>query len=378
MSPVEIEDLPCIISTIGGIFMNILILTGKFGMGHLSAANALREQLGRDGHRADVIDLFEYAMPERAAAMYWWFNVLVTYGGVFYNIYHDLTANSAGDGRGDDLLDGLDALLDEYGPDVVVSTHPVCSAAVARYKEEGPSDIPLVTCVTDVTCHSEWIHPGTDCYLVADEAVRQGFIAKGVDGDAIVVSGIPVSGRFRPAHRDRSRRRELLIMGGGLGLMPRRDSFYQELDALPGVHTTILTGRNEKLFRRLDGRYANIEAVPFTGEVDQYMARAHLMLSKPGGITCFEAIAARLPILAWQPFLKQEQENADFLVRRGMARIAAKEEGACLAAIRETIYDDKALSGMERAMDALAASLSRTAAGAVALFLEQKSAQKGC
>ena len=38
--------------------MNILILTGKFGMGHLSAANALREQLGQDGHRADVIDLF--------------------------------------------------------------------------------------------------------------------------------------------------------------------------------------------------------------------------------------------------------------------------------------------------------------------------------
>ena len=31
--------------------MNILILTGKFGMGHLSAANALREQLGQDGHQ---------------------------------------------------------------------------------------------------------------------------------------------------------------------------------------------------------------------------------------------------------------------------------------------------------------------------------------
>ena len=64
-----------------------------------------------------------------------------------------------------------------------------------------------------------------------------------------------------------------------------------------------------------------------------------------------EAIAARLPILAWQPFLKQEQENANFLVRRGMARIAAKEESACLAAIRETICDGEALSAMERAMD---------------------------
>ncbi len=177
----------------------------------------------------------------------------------------------------------------------------------------------------------------------------------------MVVSGIPVSGRFKPARKDPSHRRELLIMGGGLGLMPRRDSFYQALDALPGVHTTILTGRNDKLYQRLNGRYANIEAVPFTREVEKYMARAHLMLSKPGGITCFEAIAARLPILAWQPFLKQEQENADFLVAHGMARIAAKGENACLAAIRETIYNDEALSAMAGAMEQTSAELARAA-----------------
>ena len=341
--------------------MRILIVTGKFGMGHLSAAQALQEQLRQAGHRADTVDLFEYALPNRASAMYWWFNVLVTYGGVFYNLYHDLTVNDSGDGRGDDLLGGLDRLLDEYAPDVVVSTHPICSAAMARYKEEGPSELPLVTCVTDVTCHSEWIHPGTDCYLVAGETVRQGLAAKGVDPDTVVVSGIPVSGRFKPARKAPSHRRELLIMGGGLGLMPRRDSFYQALDALPGVHTTILTGRNDKLYQRLNGRYANIEAVPFTREVEKYMARAHLMLSKPGGITCFEAIAARLPILAWQPFLKQEQENADFLVAHGMARIAAKGENACLAAIRETIYNDEALSAMAGAMEQTSAELARAA-----------------
>ena len=181
--------------------MRILIVTGKFGMGHLSAAQALQEQLRQAGHRADTVDLFEYALPNRASAMYWWFNVLVTYGGVFYNLYHDLTVNDSGDGRGDDLLGGLDRLLDEYAPDVVVSTHPICSAAMARYKEEGPSELPLVTCVTDVTCHSEWIHPGTDCYLVAGETVRQGLAAKGVDPDTVVVSGIPVSGRFKPARK---------------------------------------------------------------------------------------------------------------------------------------------------------------------------------
>ena len=342
------------------IFMKILILTGKFGMGHLSAARALQEQLRQGGHQADVVDLFEYAMPELAPAMYRGFNLLVTFGGVFYNLYHGATADSRGESRGDGLISGLLRLLDGYGPDVVASTHPVCSAAVSKCREAGLTELPLVTCVTDVTSHSEWIHPNTDCYLVADEAVRQGLAAKGVAPDTVAVSGIPVSGRFRPAQRDHTaQRRELLIMGGGLGLMPRRDSFYQELNALPEVRTTILTGRNERLFRRLDGKYENIEAVPFTREVEKYMARSRLMLTKPGGITCFEAIAARLPILAWQPFLRQEQENAGFLVAHGMARIAAKEEGACLTAIRETIYDDGALSAMELAMEQTSAALER-------------------
>lgn len=341
--------------------MKILILTGKFGMGHQSAAQALQEQLRQGGHRADTVDLFEYALPELAPAMYRGFRLLVTFGGVFYNFYHTATADSGGKGRGDALVSGLLRLLDGYGPEVVVSTHPICSAAMSRCREEGLTGLPLVTCVTDVTSHSEWIHPGTDCYLVAGEAVRDGLAAKGVAPDTVVVSGIPVSGRFRPANRnDTAQDRELLIMGGGLGLMPRRDFFYQELNALPGIRTTILTGKNEKLFHRLDGKYEKIQAVPFTREVEKYMARACLMLTKPGGITCFEAIAARLPILAWQPFLRQEQENADFLVAHGMARIAAKEESACLTAIRETIYDDEALSAMERAMEKTSAALERT------------------
>ena len=86
--------------------MNVLILTGKFGMGHLSAARALQEQLSQDGHHVDIVDLFEYALPGQASARYWWFNVLVTYGGVFYNLYHDLTANNTGDSGGRGLAGG--------------------------------------------------------------------------------------------------------------------------------------------------------------------------------------------------------------------------------------------------------------------------------
>ena len=50
--------------------MEILILTGKFGMGHWSAALSLQEQLEREGHQVHVMDFFAYALPETAPALY--------------------------------------------------------------------------------------------------------------------------------------------------------------------------------------------------------------------------------------------------------------------------------------------------------------------
>ena len=49
--------------------MNVLILTGKFGMGHWSASQALQQQLEREGHQVHTVDFFDYAMPELAPTL---------------------------------------------------------------------------------------------------------------------------------------------------------------------------------------------------------------------------------------------------------------------------------------------------------------------
>ena len=129
------------------------------------------------------------------------------------------------------------------------------------------------------------------------------------------------------------------------------------MNALPGVRTTIITGGNQKLYDRLHGRYENIEVVGFTDRVYDYMARADLMLSKPGGITLFETIFSELPILAWEPFLQQERENARFLTRHQIGRIAPKEPEACLEAIARLLADGAALERMGRNMRRLKGQL---------------------
>ena len=356
--------------------MEILILTGKFGMGHWSAALSIQEQLEREGHQAQVVDFFAYALPETAPALYRGFNLLVTYGGGIYNLFHRMKRNAEGEvPLASQFTRRLAGLLAVTRPDVVVSTHPVCSGVVARYKAERTSALPLVTCVTDITSHSEWIHPGTDRYLVAGEDVKTALVRKGVDAERVTVTGIPVRAQFSSELRRMAGPRQLLIMGGGLGLMPRKDSFYEALNALPGVHTTILTGKNQKLYDRLAGKYENIEVVAFTDRVYEYMGRAHLMLSKPGGITTFEAIAAQLPMLAWEPFLEQERENARFLVAHGLGRVVPKDEEDCLAAIRACIHDDVLLERMSAAMGEMNTALRRQAIG---LVIRQLAGQEVC
>ncbi|HBZ0261345.1 TPA: UDP-diphospho-muramoylpentapeptide beta-N-acetylglucosaminyltransferase, partial [Clostridioides difficile] len=52
--------------------MKVLILTGKFGMGHYSASNSLSEDIKAkfDNSEITIKDIFEYIMPNYSDKMY--------------------------------------------------------------------------------------------------------------------------------------------------------------------------------------------------------------------------------------------------------------------------------------------------------------------
>lgn len=364
--------------------MDILILTGKFGNGHWSASLSLREELLTQDPRSnvEVVDFFSYALDEGAAAVYKGFSLLVTHGSALYNVYYNLTQNIKR--RNPDPLailfsDKLAQLLAARRPDLLIATHPFCAQVISAYKAETGDQVPLVTCVTDLSSHSEWVSPGTLAYLVGSPLIREALIRKGIPPRSILVTGIPVRAAFRaPRRKTGTGRRRLLIMGGGLGLMPRSDRFYEALDQLPDADVTILTGSNEKLLRRLEGKYRHIEAVGFTDRVADYMASADLLLSKPGGITLFEAIFSELPILAWAPFLQQEINNAKFLISAGIGAAAEKEPEACLNAIQGLLYDDKALAAMRERMRSMKGQLEKESLSALCQTLGQRERKGVC
>ena len=65
----------------------------------------------------------------------------------------------------------------------------------------------------------------------------------------IVVNGIPVRQDFHFRTAEKGTVKELLVMGGGLGLIPRAEEFLSALATSPDVHVTVITGKNESLRR---------------------------------------------------------------------------------------------------------------------------------
>lgn len=337
--------------------MNILILTGRFGAGHCSAARALRQQLldSFPATQVQVVDFVSYALPGTSSeAVYQAFRMLVTYGSGIFNTYYrmsDFFDNDHPAPLERPMREALSALIRENRPDAVIATHPLCARLMAHCRRREGLSVPLITCVTDFSQHSEWIYPETDGYLVGSPELRRQLASRGVDAARIFVTGIPVRPEFKQmVRRPVGGRRHLLVMGGGLGMVPWSERFYKKLAALPGVRTTVLTGGNHRLLDHLAGRYENIEAVGYTERVFDYMAQADLLLSKPGGITVFESISAELPLMLWTPALEQEKENARFLTQAGLARMAGPADERCVEQVRRLLWDTAALEEMSRRM----------------------------
>lgn len=330
--------------------MNILILTGRFGMGHFSVAQTIATDIKHHFPNADITvqDFFEYSIPKHYSTLYNSYSLLVNKASLFYNLYYKATEKSEKETKvpfSTFFLKEFRELLHTSKPDVVISTLPFCSQLISTYKEQTGSKLPLITCITDISTHKEWINDHTDFYLVASNSVKQSLVEKGVDAQTVYVTGIPVKEQFKHMVSSPSnQQKHLLIMGGGLGMIPKDKAFYKELNSLPHVKTTVLVGNNTALYEKLHRQYENVEVVGYTNQVYRYMEQADLIVSKPGGITVFECIFSQLPILVFAPFLEQEMKNATFLEKWGIGKVIWNKPKSLIPEITSLLYNDSALA----------------------------------
>lgn len=357
--------------------MNVLILSGAFGMGHNTvAASIAREfQSANPENKVEIVDLPEYLYPKGSKVIYGTFNLVAS---KFHGMYNMVNKIFEKEGLAEKLPGKVHKkvgiLMDSFKPDVIICTLPLCARAIAGYKEKTGDNTPMGTCITDITTHSEWFTDYTDMYFVPTMSVKEKIIARGIPAENIHVTGIPVRAEFKEKKNIGNIKpagtREILIMGGGLGLMPQLDSLLTILEAQRNVHITVITGNNKKAYEKLKVEYPTVETIGYTKQVSKYMKRADLLISKAGGITVFESIATETPLLVIKPFLEQELQNAKYLEEHGLGRVFWKD--STLEDIKEFIANEVEQERIKRRVVQANKAMNASVSDAVRLYIEKR------
>ncbi|GAC1530824.1 MAG: hypothetical protein NVS2B8_19060 [Vulcanimicrobiaceae bacterium] len=135
-----------------------------------------------------------------------------------------------------------------------------------------------------------------------------------------------------------------LIMGGGVGIGPLEEIMRALGRVEVPIAAAVIVGRNRALQRRVTAA-AERTAYPlrvygFVENVFDFMHASDVLLTKPGGLTSSEALAARLPMVLVKPLPGQEERNTRYLVSRKVA-IRARGAGNVARAV-ETILSSVA------------------------------------
>jgi processive 1,2-diacylglycerol beta-glucosyltransferase len=149
-----------------------------------------------------------------------------------------------------------------------------------------------------------------------------------------------------------------MIMGGGCGLLTGIESIFNELlhQDLP-MQILAVTGTNYTLARKLEtiSRSSKIplRVLGFVDDIAQLMEISDLLLTKAGGVTVFEALAKKLPMLIYKPLPGHERNNVRYLLKH-KAAIQARSKEQVIDTIVRCVNDPSILNGMRKSMDSIA------------------------
>jgi hypothetical protein len=153
-----------------------------------------------------------------------------------------------------------------------------------------------------------WGSPYIDRYFVPTDEALQALTAGGVPAWRIERVAMPVRPGFAPATRLQVQmlRNDLnfddhsliLINGGARGGGPILNIYKSIRNAAPEANILVVCGMNSKLRSRIEGmRHPRTIPFGFLKDIYRYVAAADIVVTKPGGLSTYEALACRTPVL---------------------------------------------------------------------------------
>lgn len=305
----------------------LLFLFSDTGGGHRSSCEAVEEAIHHlypHKFEIDKVDFFKYYSPWPFSSSANLYPHMVKFHSRPWEISFNFSNNPQVFKKISDFLwpyikPKLKQLFLDHPSDFIISFHPL----VNRYLDLLNQSSKTVVVITDlVTAHSAWYSGHPLKYFVPTTEIKNTGIQLGVGSEKIVVTGLPVSLKFKPKTQSLNQLNHLitiLLMGGGQGL----GKIYSIAQSLNNsnllIKLIIVAGRNPKLEQNL--RSLNwkipVEIHGFTKNIPDLMQKSDLLLTKAGPSTICEGLVSGLPIILYDYLKGQETASVDYVVKNG-------------------------------------------------------------
>jgi processive 1,2-diacylglycerol beta-glucosyltransferase len=294
------------------IVRRALFLSGKFGAGHDTLAEACAAALVPYGVESRIVDCMPLLGGGPAAIGDWVFRALLSMTPIYDGFHFSQLRGDGPVGRFMDraavkvMLPKLVDEVDRCAPDLVISVFATGASVAARLKLHRP-DLTTVVFMTDSFAYGMWAHEGTDLFLVTSELAAAS-VRRYTPNARVAVVEAPVRPDFYLAPGQADARAALgvpvdapcvLVMSGAWGIGPI-DDLVRAL-ASAGFWVLAVSGTNQRLAARLAvvaRQQPMVITFGFTQRIPELMAASDVVVTTSGD-TCREArvIGRRMVLL---------------------------------------------------------------------------------
>jgi UDP-N-acetylglucosamine:LPS N-acetylglucosamine transferase len=329
-----------------------LFLSGSFGKGHDTLAEACAGALAAYGVESRIVDCMPMLGHGPGAAGDWVFRRLLSVTPVYDAFHFSQLRGEGALGRFADrasarvMLPHLREEVERFGPDLIVSVFATGAAAAVRLKPDYP-DLVQVVFITDAFAHKVWVHEGSDLFLVTSQLAAAS-VRRYWPRASVEVVNAPVRPSFYQAPGKGAARAALgvpgevpcvLLMAGAWGIGPL-DQVARRLGRA-GYWVLAVGGTNARLVRRLQ-RLTDAEptVVPFgyTDRVAELMAASDVVVTSAGD-TCREARVVGRGLILLDVVPGHGRENLMQELALGNAAACSPTPDAVLAAVEAFLAD---------------------------------------
>jgi processive 1,2-diacylglycerol beta-glucosyltransferase len=332
----------------------ILILTAGFGEGHNAAARGVRDGLAAIAGSEAQVELHDLFAEAYGLLNQWGrkgYLTLINRAPWMWSQIYQLADRRQDFGTRFRWLRMARARLSElllrFQPTAVFSVYPAYPYLLEAIFGEAKPNFQQMVCITDsITVNAIWLRGPADLFLVPNERTAAVLAAARVPDEKVHVSGFPVSPRFaglgelrRPPSAENPFRLLWMLHPGGQ--VP--PDLVRGLSRIPNLRLTMTVGKDERLRQKIEALRpewgSEIEIIGWIDHLPQLMLESHLLLSKAGGATTQEAIAAKCPMIISQVVPGQEEGNARLIVESQSGMIATSPN-AILNGVLQAMADE--------------------------------------